>query len=268
MEAPVVTGREFRDADGASTPAVAIVNQTYADQHWPDRSAIGKRLRVIQDQTPGPWMTVVGIVADIMQSPLAQQAIDPLVYTPVSQGPPMSLWVLVRSVVAPAELADPVQDGIVAVDHNLLVWLGPFTLADYVASGYAFNGTVSVLAVLLAGIALFLAVVGVYVVAAQAVGGRTREIGIRVAVGATPREVVTSVLGQDLLALLGGVLLGVAGSVLVNRGLAALLVGVAPLDPMTLGISVSMLMLAVTIGCAVPVRRAIGHDPVVTLSRP
>jgi putative ABC transport system permease protein len=265
MGASVLAGREFGDFDRAAAPAVALVNHLFAHEHWPGQDAVGKRLRLSEGGVRGSWLTVVGVVSDVAQSPVALQRFDPLVYLPMAQHPASGAWVLARTRIPPAGLVASFRQEVPGADPKLLVWLGPFPLADRLAASYAFNGVVSVLSLVFAGIALLLAVIGIYAVVSNFVHQRTQEIGVRIAMGATTRQILAFVYSRGMRAVLGGVVVGLVASAFVNRLLSVVLVGVAPVDPLTIGTASIVLVLAAAIGCAVPAGRAIAVDPVVAL---
>jgi putative ABC transport system permease protein len=264
--AAVISGREFNRFDAASSaPAVAIVNQRFASEHWPGEAALGKRLRFFNGKAPGPWMTVVGVVSNIVQNDITRQTFDPLVYTPSEQRPAASMWILMRTRGAPGGLASALRGQVQAMDSDLPIALGPFPLAQYLARGYQYRGTSGTLFLIFAAIALLLASVGLYAVIAHSVSQRTQEIGIRIAMGATARDILGLVFHQGMIPLATGLAIGLAGSFAVNRVIKSSLVHVSPYDPLTLMVASSVLILAATLGCLVPARRAMRVDPVVAL---
>ncbi|HWF87139.1 MAG TPA: ABC transporter permease, partial [Vicinamibacterales bacterium] len=265
MGAPVLAGREFDADDRGMAPAVAVVNQRFAEQQWPGENALGKRLRLTSGGEPGPWLTVVGVVSNIVQGRIARQRFDPLVYRPYRQSPTGGMWVLARTRVRPAALASAFRHGVQTIDPDLPVWLGPLPLAERLAATYAFTGVVSVLFAVFAGIALLLAMIGLSAVVGHFVSQRTQEIGIRVAMGARAHDIAALVFAQGLLPVITGSIAGLAGAFVVNRLLSDELVNVTPADPLTFIFAIVVLLLGAGLGCILPARHAMAVDPIIAL---
>ena len=266
LGASVLSGREFTDFDGASSAPAAIVNERFARTFWPGEDPLGQRLRLFEDQTPGPWLTVVGVVSNIVQD-VTRQKTDPLVYVPYTQRAVKDMWVIVRAAVPPGSLGNSVRRAIETLDPDLPIWLGPFTLDQRLAGmgNYWNTGNDAVLFLIFAVMALLLASLGLYAVIAHAVSQRTQEIGIRMAMGATARDVVQLVCRQGLLPLAVGLAIGIAASLGVNQVLRSQLVEVSPSDPATLIVSSLVLVACATLGCVIPARRATRVDPLAAL---
>jgi putative ABC transport system permease protein len=267
LGARVVAGRDFNAFDVSSGAPVAIVNRQFAAAHWPGEDPVGKRLRVTGSATPDEWMTVVGVASDVAQNPADRQSRDPLVYVAFAQHPEPAMWVIVRSGLPMATLAPVFRRAIQALDPNLPIWLGPFTLQERLAGtgNYWRIGNTATLFVLFAAIALLLASLGLYAVVAQAVQRRTREIGIRIAIGATARDINALVFSHGLLPVAIGLAAGLIASLGVMPILKSQLVAVSPIDPLSLGLTLVILSAACVLGCWIPARRAIRVDPVVAL---
>jgi predicted permease len=261
----VVSGREFEAADGVSGPPVALVNQRFANQNWPGEDPRGKRFRLLEGVTPQPWLTVVGVVPNIVHNDNTRQQFDPLIYLPYRQDPAPGMWVLVRTRVPPANLGTGFQREVHALDAELPIWLGPFTLADRLAATYWSRGLHGALFLVFAAIALLLASVGLYAVVAHSVSRHTREIGVRIALGATSRDILKHVGTQGIPPLAIGLTVGLAASFAVNRMLEAELVQVSPADPLTLAAASATLVVSAALGCLIPARRAMRIDPVIAL---
>jgi predicted permease len=258
METSISRGRGFDSRDTASSPPVAIVNETLAARMWPNRDPIGQRMRL--DKESGPQVEVVGIARDTKYLYWAE-APQAAFFTPFSQNYSAHMMVEVRTLGDPAAMAEAARAQVRALDPDMPIFnmntmgnyyhdramLGPRLLAQMVT------------AIGLAG--LLLAVIGLYGVVAYAVGRRTREIGIRMAVGARPVAVLRMVLGQGLLFTAVGVVAGVSIALLAGRFFKDFVIGVSPHDPAIL-IGVPLILTAVMIGaCAIPARRAARVDP-------
>ncbi len=262
LGAAVFSGREFNDADGAAGIPVAIVNQRFASKFWPSENPLGKRLRVFDGSKPGPWLTVVGVVSNIVQNDETRQEFDPLIYLPYRQQPSGGMAVIMRTRIPPEKLGTAFRREVQAVDPDLPIY-GPFTAGRW--ERYSDSRFYGVLFLIFAAIALLLASIGLYTVVAHAVTQRTQEIGIRMALGGTPRDIRKLVFVQGMLPLVIGLAMGLAASFAVNRLLKAELVLVSPADPITLVIASTALILAAMLGCLIPARRAMRVDPVVAL---
>ena len=262
LGAAVFAGREFNDADGPSGIPVAIVNQRFVNKYWPGENALRKRLRFFDGNTPGPWLTVVGVASNIIQNDATHQQFDPLVYLPFRQKPGPGMSVIMRTRIAPENLATAFRRGVQGLDSDLPVY-GPFASSYW--ERYSDNRFYGVLFLIFAGIALLLASIGLYTVIAYSVSQRTQEIGIRMAIGATARDIRKLVFSQGMLPLGIGLAIGLAASLAVNRLLKAELVQISPSDPITLMVASAALIFSATLGCLIPARRAMRVDPVIAL---
>jgi putative ABC transport system permease protein len=206
---------------------------------------------------------VVGVVSNINQNDQTRQRFEPLVYQPYRQRPGGGAWVFIRTRVAPESLASAFRREVQKLDPERPIY-GPFTLVERLEMFWdsRFYGT---LFAIFASIALLLASIGLYSVIAHSVGLRTQEIGIRLAIGATTRDVVKLVFAQGMMPLAIGLTVGLAVSLVVNQLLSSLLIQVSPADPVTLIVASAILMLSATVGCLIPARRAMRVDPVVAL---
>jgi putative ABC transport system permease protein len=259
----VLAGREFNDHDAASALPVAIVNERLASKFWPGEDALGKRIRLLDGNSRGPWLTVVGVVSNIIQNDETRQKFDPLLYLPYRQRPQAAMWVFARTAVPPVNLTGAFRRQVQALDPDLPIY-GPFALADRLEVFWD-NRFYGILFLIFAAIALLLASIGLYTVIAHAVSQRTQEIGVRMAMGATARDILQIVFQQGMLPLGIGLAIGLACSLAVNRVLKAELVQVSPSDPLTLVVASGVLILAAMLGCLIPARRAMRVDPVVAL---
>jgi len=267
VRATMLSGREFNDADVLSSAPVAIVNQLFASTYWPGEDPLGKRFRLITSDkdgdTPEAWRTVVGVASNIIQNDQTRQKFDPVVYLPYRQKPGGGAWIFVRTSVPPAGLTNAFRQAVQAVDPGLPLY-GPMSVSERMERFWdsRFYGS---LFLIFAAIALLLASIGLYTVIAHSVSQRTQEIGIRMAIGGTPRDILKLVVRQGMLPLAIGLTIGLAASFAVNRLLTSMLVQISPSDPITLVVASAVLILAGTLGCLVPARRAMRVDPVVAL---
>jgi putative ABC transport system permease protein len=260
--ATVLAGREFNHFDVATGVPAAIVNERFASQYWPGENPLGKRVRIFEEKTPGAWLTVVGVASNIVQNGVLRQ--EPLLYLPYRQRPSGNMDVLAQTRVPPATLITAFRREVRALDSELPIF-GPLTLDERLQINYWSNGLYGVLFLILASVALLLASVGLYAVIAHSVTGRTQEMGIRMAIGATSRDVRRLVVTQGMRPVGIGLVLGLAASLAVNRALKSLLVQVSPADPAALAIASAILILAALLGCLIPARRAMRVDPVIAL---
>jgi putative ABC transport system permease protein len=265
LGAAVLSGREFRDADGVSGVPAAIVNQRFATRYWPGEDPLGKRLRFFDGTTPETWLTVVGVVSNIAQNDALRQELNSLVYLPYRQKPAAGMWVMARTRVSPGSLGTAFRHQVQSIDSDLPIWLGPFTLSERLAGIYWNRGLYGGLFLIFAAVALLLASVGLYAVIAHSVSQRTQEIGVRMAMGATARDIRKLVFIQGMFPLGIGLIIGLPAALAVNRVLKAELVQVSPADPVTLVAASAILILSATLGCLIPARRAMRVDPIVAL---
>jgi putative ABC transport system permease protein len=261
----LLSGRDFNDTDRPAALPVLIVNERFANRHWPGQNPLGKRLRLFRGQAPGPWTTVVGIASNVAQNDPLQPDANALVYLPFRQAPRPSSWIVARTRVPPGAISAGIRGEVRAMDSTLPIPLGPFALADRMADRYRYRAITGVLFLACAAVALLLASVGLYAVVSHSVSRRTQEIGIRLAIGATARDILALVFRQGLLPSAAGLAVGLAASYAVNRALEAQLVQVSPADPVALAASSAALALSAVLGCWIPARRAMRVDPVVAL---
>ncbi len=257
---PLEAGRAFDDHDDANAPAVVIVNQALGRRYWPGQDPVGKRLRFDQGD---PWMEVVGVVGDTRAMGLGKSP-APVLYVPYRQFSLPLMQLFVGADADAGAVRALVQAKVRALDAELP--LGDTrALTDLVAGQTAEPRFRATLLLTFAGLALLLAAVGLYGLIGYTVANRVREIGIRVALGATARQVVAPIVREGL-ALAGlGVAIGLAASLAVTRVLSAFLFGVSATDPLTfLGVSVLLLGVAL-VASVVPARRALKVDPVTAL---
>jgi putative ABC transport system permease protein len=263
----LLAGRDFNDFDGVSGVPTAIVNQQFVNAYWPGQDPLGKRLRLFEGTSPTAWLTVVGVVSNVAQNTADRQARDPVVYRPYRQQPRRAMWVIVRAGTPLGSLAPAFRREVHAIDADLPIWIGPSAMNDLTAAmgNYWRLGVNAALLGVFAGVALFLAAIGLYAVVASSVHRRTQEIGIRIAIGATANDVRNFVFRLGILPSTIGLAIGLVASFAVTPVLKTQLVRVSPIDPMTLMATAAALMLAAILGCAFPAWRAMRVDPIVAL---
>lgn len=256
---PLLGGRFFTAADNADAPKVVLVNSALARRYFPGEDAVGKRLEL--------WglkgVTIVGVVGDVKDTPDALEA-KPAYYWPTQQMVFAGMFLAVRSASDPAVLTDAVRREVLALDKDLPV-TDARTLEDTAVAAVAGARFTLLLVGAFAGVALILAMVGIYGVMAYTVTQRTHEIGVRMALGAQARDVLKLILSQGLRLTLLGVTVGLAAAFAVTRALSSLLYGVKAADPATF-VAVALLLAAVAlVACFIPARRATQVDPIVAL---
>lgn len=265
----LVAGRFFTEADRIDSPPVAIVNETMARKYWGTKSPIGGRIRMGGSDQQRPWVTVVGVVHDLRHNGLVAPVKEKF-YCPHAQFAnstgyvPREMTLVVRTTGDPATIAGSVRAAVGAVDPNVpLSSVRP--MREVVSSAMATSSFTGLLLALFAGTALLLAAVGLYGVLAYLVSQRTREIAIRAALGATPREVVGMVLGRGLVLVGVGLAAGLAAAFASSRVMAALLYGVEARDPVTFAAVPVLLGLVALVACAVPAWQAARVNPLEAL---
>ncbi len=263
LDLPIIRGRAFSDSDNATAPPVAIVNQRFVEKLWRGEEPVGKRLRIFNDAKPEAWVTVVGVAPNVLQNGVAVKEFDPLVYVPYRQRTMPDMALMARTRVPPATLAGAFRQATQAVDEDMPLY-NLRTLEERLALNYWEQGIFGTLFSIFAGIALVLASVGLYAVIAQSVSQRTQEIGLRMALGASGRNILRMVFRQGMLQLAVGLVAGIAGAAGLTRFLSSLLV-VSPTDPVTFGLVAMVLGSAAALGCFIPARRATRVDPLVAL---
>jgi putative ABC transport system permease protein len=273
LGATVIAGRDFNNADRPGTPLAIIVNRRFAETYFPAQNPVGRRIRVYVKRKvgAGPWRTVVGVVSNVMQNELTRQHFLPAAWIPFEQEPASSAWVFARVPGGSEGIASQFRDEVRQIDPHLE--FADFTTlyaslnfqSPLKTGGYVKLARHAAIAPIYAGIALLLAAIGLYSVVSRSADQRTREIGVRMALGSTSREIRRMMLWEAMAPVAVGLLLGLAASLGVNRILEAQLVGVSPYDALTLVLAPVMLVSVAFAGSMLPVRRASLVDPAVTL---
>jgi putative ABC transport system permease protein len=260
MRTPLLRGRVFTESDIAGGEPVAIINQTTASRYWPGQDPIGKRLANSRDMIQ---RDIVGVVADVKFNTLNTASSEEL-YFPMAQFPWPSGTLMVRSDADPEPLIAAVRQKIAELDPYLPV-SGILSMDDVVARSVAQPRMVMQFVGIFAGIALLLAAVGIYGVMAYSVNQRKQEMGIRMALGAKPSDILRLIVGQGMRLTLVGVGCGVAVSLLLTRLLSSLLFGVQGIDSVVFSAAAVVLVGPALLACYLPARRATQVDPVVIL---
>jgi predicted permease len=259
----LLAGRLLDERDTQDQPPVTVVNLALAFKYFTGADAVGKRITYGRPQDKAPWITIVGVVADEQQDAL-DKAAQPQVYSPVRQQMQNPMTFVVRSSLDPASAIAAARAEVQAVDRDLAL-TSVATLEQVVADAIGDHRFRAVLLAGFAGIALFLAALGIYGVLAYAVSQRTRELGIRLALGAKRQELFAMVVRQGMRPVIAGGVLGIAGAVASSAVVKSLLYGVAAVDPATYAVAVLTLVAVAVAACAIPARRAMRVDPMVAL---
>ena len=269
LSAPLHRGRGFNVADGAPGSESVIVNERFAAQFFPGEDPIGRRIRFIRrDAAAGSaapvWRTIVGISPTIRHAETRQVESDAVIYEPLRQDPPPAASLIVRSPLPPGSLVDPLRRAVQEVDADQPL----FTIQTLVRMMdeerwpfRLFGATFGIFGV----VALVLASLGLYAVMAYAVTQRTPEIGVRMALGAQPRQIRWMVLRLGLVQVAIGLTIGGAGAVLLSRVIERVLVGLTPNDPVTFLSVTAILTTVAVVACLVPAYRATRIDPLAAL---
>ena len=255
-------GRLFSIDDRPDAPPAVIVNETLARRSWPGDDPIGRRIKVAQREPGGAWYTVVGVVADMRRQGLEREAL-PQVFMPLSQNPasrnvdffvrttvddPLQMADSIRAAVRSVEKNAPI-DGVVALEQQLGAYLTERRFQTSLLTGFSL-------------VALLMAAVGIYGLIQYSIATRTQEIGLRMAIGARPRDIFAMIIREGLALSLAGVALGIVGAWWLGRAGSSLLFGVSAGDPLTFA-GVSLLLTGVAVAaCYFPARRAMKVDPI------
>lgn len=269
---PLLRGRLFTDADNNTAPQVAVINETMARMYWPNSDPLGRRFRTSftsswDSRAPTDparqYVTVVGIAADARTESLEQRGV-PQIYLDAYQTNSKELAVFLRGQFDTAAIPEQVRTLVQSVNPELPVY-GAQTLDDAVSASLAERRLSMEIVACFAITALLLAALGIYGTISYVVSARTREIGIRLALGARRGRILAMLLRQGLVLAVAGAVLGVIGALIVGRLMAGLLYGVTPHDPLTF-IGVTLVLSGVALlACYIPARRATRVDPLVAL---
>jgi putative ABC transport system permease protein len=264
----LLQGRRFTDGEGGAGRGVAIVNQQFVATYLRDVEPLGRRMQVPDGARSGDsnteWMTIVGVAQNVRQRPPADGGFDPVVYVPNTSNALWSTNVLVRGPADPGLAASLLRQHLRALDPELPI-SDVQRVDDFIYTQRWAQRTLGGMFVIFGVIALVLAAIGLYAVTAYSVAQRTREFGVRVALGAQARHVAWLVTRGASWQLASGLVIGIAGSVAVSRAVPVAITRVDGTDPMTLGIAVTLLILVAATACLIPGRRAMRLNPIEAL---
>ena len=262
---PLVGGRSFLASDDSVAPHLAVINETFARQMWPGRDAIGKRIRFLgMDEHNEVWLTVVGVARDARQIALDALPV-PEVYVSYRQRPERTaaMSIVVRTSVAPQSVVAGVRGAVRGQGSEVPITIA--TMEERVARSVADRRFVMLVLTAFGAVALLLAAVGIYGVLSYSVARRTKEIGVRVALGAQSTTVLGMVVGDSMRPVLWGSALGILGAIAVSRVLRGLVYGVGVADPVAFGVATVTLIVVALIASWIPARRASKVDPIIAL---
>jgi len=257
MGIPLLRGRSFSEQDRRESTPVVVINEALARTFWHEADPLGRRMKFgdLADNTP--WLTVIGVVGNVRGFTI-EQAIEPEAYTPFTQDPPGEAYIVIRP--AGHAVAGSLRTSIASIDPNLPVDVE--TMDSIVDSAVSSPRVRTILLASFAALALILTAVGIYGVVSHFVGERTREIGIRMALGARKQEVLRLVLGKGLILTASGLIIGSIAAAVLMRMLASLLFGVTATDPLTYATASIVLLLFGLGAILLPAWRATRVDPV------
>jgi putative ABC transport system permease protein len=267
MGIPLLRGRSFTDQDRGDAPGVVIINETLARRYFPDEDPVGKRLGFSR---PTDWREIVGVTRDTRNYGLDEE-VKPEAYMPLTQSAPgylagsiSGMILLARTASDPQGMSAAVKREVQELDKNLPVY-NIKTMEQYLAESIAQRRFNMLLLAVFAGVAVTLAVVGLYGVMSYMVSQRTHEIGLRMALGAQARDILKMAVRQGLVLIVLGIGVGLAGALALTRLMSGLLFGVGATDPATFAAIVLLLAFVSLIACYIPARRATRVDPLVAL---
>jgi putative ABC transport system permease protein len=260
---PLVSGRLLTDSDDLTAPNVALINDALAQRYFPNQNPLGQRVKRGSRNGQAPWLTIVGVVGNIKNVGMDQPD-SPHIYSPILQNPNYSMAVFIKSDTNPKNLIGAVRQQVAAVDPNLPVF-GERLMEDVVADSLGQRRFAMQVVSLFGVLALLLASIGIYGVMAYSVSQRTREIGIRVALGASRGAILRWVLRQGMVLIAFGVGVGLIAAFALMRLLRTLLFGVQTTDVVTYVALSAVLAVVALLACYIPARRATKIDPLVAL---
>jgi predicted permease len=263
LEIPLLSGRNFTDADDDKGEPVALVDEAFARQYWPGDSPIGKRIKPGSFLSTTPWLNIIGVVGNVKSDSLETQAV-PHIYLSDSQSPSYSSVVYARTAGDPGKIGDAIRHEVQSVDPDVPVF-AVRSMEEVIARSMAERRFALEILGFFAVIALLLASIGIYGVMAYTFSQRTHEIGIRIALGAQRQHILRMTLGEGMVLVALGLAGGLFGALLLTQFLRSMLFAVKPTDPVTF-IAIAALLTAVALlACYIPAHRATRVDPLVAL---
>jgi predicted permease len=260
---PTRAGRTFNSGDKTGSVPVAVVSERFVKDNFPDGNAIGRRIRPGTSQSTEPWLTIVGVVGDVFLGD-PDNPRGPVVYRPLAQNHTRFVYVIARGGGQPMQLTNPVRAAVASLNPDIpLYWV--YSLRDAIARPLWFIRVFGTMFMIFGFIALFLAAIGLYAVMSFSVSRRTREVGIRMALGARGGDVVRMIFRQGAIQLAIGMTAGVAFALGVSQLLQMLLLDVKPRDPVVYAAVVFTLVTAGLLACLIPAMRATRVDPLTAL---
>ena len=266
MGIPIIKGRDFTERDDPSSPGVIIVTDAFARQHFPNEDVLGKRIKPAISTLEGErskMREIIGVVGDVRNRNLNTEA-KPAYYLPQAQLPFNQMTIVVKTTNDPRSLITSVQNEVKSMDPDVPVF-SIKTLDEYLAASVAAPRFNTTLLSVFAAVALVLTIVGLYGVMSYSVAQRTNEIGIRMALGAQTRDVLSLIVGQGLKLVVVGLAIGLLGAFALMRLMASLLFGVTTKDPTTFAAVAGLLAVVALLACYLPARRAARVDPIEAL---
>jgi putative ABC transport system permease protein len=259
MRVPLVAGRFFDERDAADAPDAVIINQTMARMFWPGETPIGRRIKYGQQASQAPWMTIVGVVGDTRRTGL-DAAVRPETYLPHAQAPAGGMTLVVRTAGAPEDAVPALRNAVRAVDPVIPLF-ATRSIDELLGEMTAQRRLNTLLLSVFGAVAAIVAGVGVYGVLAYSVTQRRRELGVRIALGATAATLLRLVLREGLLLAGTGLIVGLLGALALGQVLTSLLYGVSATDPATLAAIAAAAAFTALLACVVPAIRAMRVDP-------
>jgi predicted permease len=258
LRIPFVSGRTFLDNEVSPTSTAVVVSERLASRFWPGQDPLGKRIR-LGGEEDGPWLSIIGVVRDVRYRRVAEQDRDPDVYLPFADRN-SQIGFVIRTTVPPATMIEPVSAAIRAANASIPIY-NVATMDERIRRQAGFSRFITWVMGVFAGIALWLCALGIYGVMSYVVTQRTREIGIRLALGAQPREVLHAIVGSGARLIVAGVAIGSIASVALRRAVSTQFLDIPLTDPAA-GLALVLFVLVGLAACLVPGLRATRLDPV------
>jgi len=263
LRIPLVAGREYSEADGANVAPVAVVRKSMATRFWPNANPLGQQVKLGAADSREPWITIVGVVEDVRQN-WWNPTERPTIYLPFAQAPRSGMVFLLRAASNPANQVAAVREAVRQIDADVAL-RGIGMLDTEISDSIAIVRIMGILMGIFGGVALALSSVGVYGVLAESVERRTAEIGIRLALGAAPRDVIKLVLRQALKLTALGLAIGFPASLAISRAMESLIFGLVGVNVTVVLAFAALLILVALVAAYVPARRAMRVDPMTAL---